>query len=99
LLDFASQQEIYDKRLWTPIAAATGAAGNSTALVGTPEQVAESLLDYYDAGVSTILIRGFRPLADAAEYGREVIPLVRAEVARRDRETAAKTRETVAVAD
>lgn len=84
LLDFASQQEVFDKRLWTPIAAATGAAGNTTALVGTPDQVAESLLDYYDAGITTILIRGFRPLEDAAEYGREVLPLVRAEVARRD---------------
>jgi alkanesulfonate monooxygenase SsuD/methylene tetrahydromethanopterin reductase-like flavin-dependent oxidoreductase (luciferase family) len=37
-----------------PIAAATGAAGNTTALVGTPEQVAESLLDYYDAGATTL---------------------------------------------
>src|SRR5690606_40356979 len=42
LLDFASQQEVFDKRLWTPIAAATGAAGNTTALVGTPDQVADS---------------------------------------------------------
>lgn len=84
LLDFAAEKEIHDKRLWTPIAAATGAGGNTTALVGTPEQVAESLLDYYDAGVSNILIRGFRPLEDAIEYGRDIIPLVRAEVARRD---------------
>ena len=45
---------------------------------GTPEQVAESLLDYYDLGVTTLLIRGFDPLADAVEYGRELIPLVRA---------------------
>lgn len=85
LLDFAAEKETHDKRLWTPIAAATGAAGNTTALVGTPDQVAESLLDYYDAGVSAFLIRGFRPMADAIEYGREVIPLVRAEVARRER--------------
>ncbi|MCA9878260.1 MAG: LLM class flavin-dependent oxidoreductase, partial [Thermomicrobiales bacterium] len=84
LLDFAAEKEIHDKRLWTPIAAATGAGGNTTALVGTPEQVAESLLDYYDIGVSNILIRGFRPLEDAIDYGREIIPLVRAEVARRD---------------
>src|SRR5262245_42262431 len=98
LIDFAAQQEIYDKRLWTPIAAATGAAGNSTALVGTPEQVAESLLDYYDAGVNTILVRGFRPLADAAEYGREVIPLVRTEVAQRDRAAVAKSQQAAAVA-
>jgi len=88
LVEFASQAEIHDKRLWTPIAAAMGGAGNTTALVGTPEQVAESLLDYYDIGVTTLLIRGFDPLNDAVDYGRELIPLVRAEVARRDREAA-----------
>jgi alkanesulfonate monooxygenase len=58
--------------------------------VGTPEQVAEALMDYYDLGVTTLLIRGFDPLADAVEYGRELIPLVRAEVARRDRDHAAR---------
>jgi alkanesulfonate monooxygenase len=83
LLDFAAQREIHDKRLWMPIAAATGAAGNTSALVGTPEQVAEALLDYYDAGVTTILIRGFAPFQDAIDYGRELIPLVRAELAQR----------------
>jgi len=88
LVDFARQADIYDKRLWTPIAAVVGGAGNTTALVGTPEQVAESLLDYYDLGVTTLLIRGFDPLNDAVEYGRELIPLVRAEVARRDRPAA-----------
>jgi alkanesulfonate monooxygenase len=34
--------------------------------------------------VTTLLIRGYDPLEDAADYGRELIPLVRAEVARRD---------------
>jgi alkanesulfonate monooxygenase len=84
LLEFAAEKEIHDKRLWTPIAAATGAGGNTTALVGTPEQVAEAILDYYDAGVNNILIRGFLPLEDAIEYGREIIPIVRQEVARRN---------------
>ena len=88
LVDFARQSEVYDKRLWTPIAAASGGQGNTTALVGTPEQVAESLLDYYALGITTILIRGFDPLHDAVDYGRELIPLVRAEVARRDRAAA-----------
>jgi alkanesulfonate monooxygenase len=73
-----------DKRLWTGVAALTGAAGNSTGLVGTPEQVAESMLDYYDIGVDHFLIRGFDPLADAIDYGRELIPLVRDNVALRD---------------
>jgi alkanesulfonate monooxygenase len=85
LVDFAREAEVHDKRLWTPIAAAMGGAGNTTALVGTPEQVAESLLDYYDIGCTTLLIRGFDPLNDALEYGHELIPRVRAEVARRDR--------------
>jgi alkanesulfonate monooxygenase len=88
LVDFARQADVHDKRLWTPIAAVVAGAGNTTALVGTPEQVAESLLDYYDLGVTTLLIRGFDPLNDAVEYGRELIPLVRAEVARRDRPAA-----------
>lgn len=70
-------------RLWTGVAALTGAAGNSTGLVGTPEQVAEALLEYYDIGIDHFLIRGFDPLADAIAYGRELIPLVRRKVAGR----------------
>ena len=86
LLEFAAQGELHDERLWMPIAEASGATGNTTALVGTPEQVADSLLRYIDLGVSTILIRGFNPLPDARDYGKELIPLVRAEVAKRDAE-------------
>lgn len=85
LLSLADRGEVHDKRLWTAIAAAVGAYGNTTALVGTPEQVVDSLLDYYDAGVTTILIRGFEPLEDASEYGKELIPMLRAEVAKRER--------------
>lgn len=84
LLEFAKQNEIHDKRLWTSIAGATGAYGNTTALVGTPEQVAEALFDYYEAGVTTLLIRGFDPVEDAIAYGRDVIPLVRQAVQRRE---------------
>lgn len=73
-----------DARLWTGVAALTGAQGNSTGLVGTPEQVADALLEYYDIGIDHFLIRGFEPLADAIDYGRELIPLVRAKVAERD---------------
>lgn len=89
LLSIADRGEVHDKRLWTAIAAAVGAYGNTTALVGTPEQVVESLLDYYDAGVTTVLIRGFEPLPDAIEYGRELVPTLRAEVAKRERVPAA----------
>jgi alkanesulfonate monooxygenase len=88
LVEFAGKAEVYDTRLWMPIAAAMGGAGNTTALVGTAEQVAQALLDYHDIGVTTLLIRGFDPLRDAVEYGRELIPRVRAEVARRERAAA-----------
>ncbi|WP_329129916.1 LLM class flavin-dependent oxidoreductase [Streptomyces sp. NBC_01476] len=84
LLAAAAKGELHDRALWTPTASATGAAGNSTALVGTPETVAQALLDYVDIGVTTLLIRGYDPLEDAVDYGRELLPLVRAEVARRD---------------
>ena len=63
----------------------SGAAGNSTALVGTPETVAAALLDYVDIGATTFLLRGYDPLDDVADYGRRLLPLVREELARRER--------------
>ncbi len=85
LLKFAADSEVHDRCLWMPISAATGASGNTSALVGTPEQVADALVDYYDLGVKTLLIRGFSPLEDAQAYGEELLPLVRAKVAERDK--------------
>jgi len=83
LLEAAAQGVRLDKRLWTGVAALTGARGNSTALVGTPEQVADALMDYYDLGVTTFLIRGFDPLKDAVEYGRSLLPATRRLIAAR----------------
>jgi alkanesulfonate monooxygenase len=88
LLAAASQGSRLDKRLWTGIAELTGAKGNSTSLVGTPDQVADALLDYYDLGVDIFLIRGFDPLNDAIAYGQELLPRVRALIAERDRKAA-----------
>jgi alkanesulfonate monooxygenase len=85
LLAAAAKGELHDRALWTPLAAATGAAGNSTALVGTPDTVAQALLDYVGIGVSTLLIRGYDPYDDAIDYGRYLLPLVRDEIARRER--------------
>jgi alkanesulfonate monooxygenase len=76
LLNYAADGDVHDKRLWTAVARATGAPGNTTALVGTPEQVSDSLIDYVDAGASTLLIRGFDPLPDAVAYA-ELIRLVK----------------------
>ncbi|MFC9807365.1 LLM class flavin-dependent oxidoreductase [Streptomyces griseoaurantiacus] len=84
LLAIAEAGERYDRALWTPTAAATGGAGNSNALVGTPETVAQALLDYYDLGVDILSARGYDLLQDAVDFGRYVIPLVREKVAERD---------------
>jgi alkanesulfonate monooxygenase len=47
-------------------------------------QVAQALLKYVDLGVGTLLIRGFDPLEDAVDYGRELIPRIRGLVAERE---------------
>jgi alkanesulfonate monooxygenase len=77
LIAMSAQQEVYDERLWMKVANLTGAAGNSTALVGTPEQVAEAMLRYCDLGITTLLLKGFDPVPDALEFGQELLPLVR----------------------
>lgn len=64
--------------------AATGGGGPVAALVGTPETVAAALLDYIDLGVEIIAAHGYDYAEDAVEFGREVIPIVREEVAKRD---------------
>ena len=78
LMGFALEADVHDERLWMPIARATGALGNTSCLVGTPEQVAEAILEYYRLGVDSFLIRGFDPLNDTAEFGRELIPRIKA---------------------
>ncbi|MGC2201764.1 MAG: LLM class flavin-dependent oxidoreductase [Stellaceae bacterium] len=77
LLQAAAEAEVHDTCLWTSLAAATGAQGNSTALVGTPETVAKALLEYYKLGATSLLIRGYDPRPDAIQYGEELIPRLR----------------------
>jgi alkanesulfonate monooxygenase len=83
LLAAAAKGDVHDRCLFTPLAAATGARGNSTALVGSVETVTQALLDYHDIGVTTFLIRGYNPYDDAVAYG-ELVANVRREVAKRE---------------
>jgi alkanesulfonate monooxygenase len=84
LLAAAAKGDVHDRCLFTPLAAATGARGNSTALVGSVETVTQALLDYHEVGVTTFLIRGYNPYDDAVAYG-ELVANVRREVAKRER--------------
>ncbi|MFD2835757.1 LLM class flavin-dependent oxidoreductase [Azotobacter vinelandii] len=71
LLPFASRGQVFDDCLWC------GLDGDSATLVGTPGQIAEAFAAYHRLGVESFLVRGFDPLADAIEFGRELLPRVR----------------------
>lgn len=73
----ALEKDVHDERLWFGLNRLTGGGGNSTGPVGTPEQVVESLLKYYDLGIRTFLIRGYDPLRDVQQWGDELVPLLR----------------------
>jgi alkanesulfonate monooxygenase len=90
LMDFALESDVHDERLWMPIAKATGALGNTSCLVGTPEQVAQAMLRYYRLGVDSFLIRGFDPFNDTVDFGRELIPRLKAGAVDIDRMQAAE---------
>ncbi|KAB8077476.1 alkanesulfonate monooxygenase [Aspergillus leporis] len=77
LLDIAARGEVQDRALWYPTVTATNARGASTALVGSPKTIKESILDYVDLGAELISIRGYDNLNDAIDYGRYVLPPVR----------------------
>ncbi|KAF3769505.1 hypothetical protein M406DRAFT_33527 [Cryphonectria parasitica EP155] len=78
LLNIASRGDVQDRCLWYPTVTATNARGASTALVGSYETVAESLLDYAKLGADLISIRGYDNINDSIDYGRYILPKVRA---------------------
>lgn len=84
LLDIAKRGDVQDRALWYPTVTATNASGASTALVGSPETIAASLLDYVDLGAELISIRGYDNYNDVVDYGRYVLPLVRQGLAERE---------------
>ncbi len=53
-------------------------------LVGSADQILQVLCDYYDAGVSRFILGGYDPLGYQAQFGRDLIPQLRAAVAARD---------------
>ncbi len=86
---FALERDVHDERLWMGITKATGALGNTSCLVGTPGQVANAILAYYRLGIGSFLIRGFNPVADTTDFGRELIPRIKAGALEIDKAAAA----------
>ncbi|GAB7562235.1 LLM class flavin-dependent oxidoreductase [Methylobacillus methanolivorans] len=82
--EIAARGDRHDRALYMATSTAIGTGADTTSLVGTPDTIVQSLLDYYDLGVTTFLNRGYEPLYDAVDYGRYIISTVREEVRRRD---------------
>lgn len=53
-------------------------SGNSIALVGSPDQIAERIVEYVNLGFDKVLLRGFPHLETIVEVGEKVIPRVNA---------------------
>ncbi|GAB2693468.1 LLM class flavin-dependent oxidoreductase [Aliiglaciecola aliphaticivorans] len=85
MLAIAEQGDCLDERLWTGITKATEGRLHAMALVGTAEQVSDSLMAYYEVGVDRFLINGFETLSDVRLLGKGLIPLIREKVAIADK--------------
>ncbi|KAJ3540865.1 hypothetical protein NM208_g4869 [Fusarium decemcellulare] len=93
LLEIAKRGEVQDRALWYPTVTATNARGASTALVGSYQTIVDSILDYVDLGAELISIRGYDNLNDAIDYGRYILPKVRAVLKERENGTNGTTKE------
>jgi alkanesulfonate monooxygenase len=71
-----AQDEWLTPRLWTGLVRVLGAT--SLCLLGTPEDVAEGLLEFRDAGVSQFILSSWAGVEELRRFGTEVLPLVRA---------------------
>lgn len=79
----AHERDVHDERLWFGITKLMGPQGNSSGHVGTGDQVAQSLLEYWDLGVENFLIRGFDQLRDVQDWGEHLLPRLRAGIEQR----------------
>jgi alkanesulfonate monooxygenase len=80
----AQRGDRLEKCFWNGINQLRGGQSNSGALVGSPEQLVDALMDYYKAGVSAFILRGFDPVEDVIAIGRDLIPAFRKAVAEYD---------------
>lgn len=71
-----------DRCLWTGLNKAYQGRGNNSVLVGSVEQVADSLMEYRRLGITRFLLRGPDQINDAAIIGGRLVPLLREKIAK-----------------
>jgi alkanesulfonate monooxygenase len=73
--ELASQGEVIERNLWTGITQVRPGAG--IAVVGTPEQCAETLQDFIDLGCHSFCLSGYLHDEEAERFGKWVMPILR----------------------
>lgn len=73
--------EWHDDCFWAGPVREVSGTGNTTALVGTPEKISDTLCQYHELGITTFGLNDYDTLPGAIEFGRDVIPLVRNKLA------------------
>jgi alkanesulfonate monooxygenase len=73
--ELAAQGEVIEKNLWTGITQVRPGAG--IAVVGTPEQCAETLQNFIDLGCHSFCLSGYLHDEEAERFGKWVMPILR----------------------
>ena len=81
LAERAKEGDRLDSCLWMGLNRAYRGRGNNSVLVGTAEQVADSLMAYRRLGITRFLLRGPDQDKDATIIGGDLIPLLRNKIA------------------
>ncbi|MFC0211728.1 LLM class flavin-dependent oxidoreductase [Paenibacillus chartarius] len=68
-------QFVVGPNLWTGLSLVR--SGGAILIVGTPEQVADRLVEYAELGVSTFILSGYPHLEEADIFGSAVLPVFR----------------------
>ncbi len=76
----AYEQHRVGRHLWNGISTVRVNCG--TAIVGDPGQVADELLGYWRLGVDEFILSGYPHVEECGRVAREVIPLLKANIAR-----------------
>lgn len=82
----AAASEWLTPYLWTGAVRVFGSS--SLVLIGSPEEIADALFEYRDAGVTQFIFSGWPKLEEMLVFGREVLPILRRREA--DGESAAR---------
>jgi len=73
--ELAAAGEVIERNLFTGITKVRPGAG--IAVVGTPEQCAETLQDYIDLGCHSFCLSGYLHDEEAERFGKWVMPILR----------------------